>query len=653
MIREAIQQVVERENLSAEVAQKVMAEMMEGKATPSQIASFITAMRMKGETEDELRGFVMAMRNGATKVSAPEGAVDLCGTGGDGSNSFNISTTAAFVVAAAGVPVAKHGNRSVSSRCGSADVLAALGIPVDLGQGQVEECLSGSGIGFMFAPVFHESMRNVLAPRREIGLRTFFNILGPMTNPANVRRQLIGIFDPRIARKMAGVLRELGTERAMIVNGDGMDEITTLGKTHIVELGDGGLREYDISPDMFGLDLAEPGDIKGGDAAENARIMLSVLKGERSPRSDIVALNAAAAIYVAGRATSIHESLEIARDILKNGSGMIKLREFSSVARATEAARQRTEDISKLRSRRILPEVLTERSDEIVQTLLREVLARECGAASVAVLDKDLLDSPSILSVIVLGRMLSLTQDSVKQAVPTTRASTSLSKAIMSSDTLSVIAEYKPSSPSSPPLQIPPDPERAARAYSVPGIAGISVLVEPNYFSGSPELFSFFRFRITAPMLFKDFVVSEAQIELASSLGADAILLIAKALNAKSLDVFIRHSLARGLEPLVELHDEQDLAKLSACKDFKSVKLVGINSRDLRSFETDFTKVQGLKSLLPPGRIVIAESGVRSSEDLVSLEGFDAVLIGNLFMRAEGIEAEVARMVSACRSVAK
>ncbi|MGQ9587557.1 MAG: indole-3-glycerol-phosphate synthase [Thermoplasmata archaeon] len=332
---------------------------------------------------------------------------------------------------------------------------------------------------------------------------------------------------------------------------------------------------------------------------------------------------------------------------------MRKLREFSSAALAMEATRQRTEDISKLRSRRIVPEVLSERSDEIVQALLREVLAKKGGASSIAWLDKDLLDSPSVLSVIVLGRILSFALDDAKPARPSTRASTSLSEAIMSNDTLSVIAEYKPSSPSTPPLQVPPDPEQAARAYSSAGITGVSVLVEPNHFSGSPNLFSFFRSRITAPMLFKDFVVSEAQVELASLLGADAVLLVAKALNAKSLDALIGRILAQGLEPLVEVHDQQDLAKLSACENFESVKLVGINSRDLRSLETDLTGARMLRALIPPGKVVIAESGIQSSQDLVSLSGFDAVLIGNLFMRAEDIEAEVARMVSACRRVAR
>ncbi|HUU07130.1 MAG TPA: anthranilate phosphoribosyltransferase, partial [Thermoplasmata archaeon] len=236
MIQEGIRLAAEGTALSVDLAEGIMDEMMSGKATPSQMASFLTAMRVKGETKDELLGFVKCMRSKAKRVSAPEGAVDLCGTGGDGARTFNISTVASFVVAACGVPVAKHGNRAISSRSGSADVLTALGIPITLAQADVERCVKETGIGFMFAPRFHESMRNVMATRREIGIRTFFNILGPMSNPADVKRQLIGVYDPRIARTVAEVMHDLGSERVMVVHGAGMDEITNTGPTKVVEL---------------------------------------------------------------------------------------------------------------------------------------------------------------------------------------------------------------------------------------------------------------------------------------------------------------------------------------------------------------------------------------------------------------------------------
>ena len=649
MIREAIRDVVERHDLSCDVARSVMLEIIGGRATPSQVASFATAMRMKGETQEELKGFVLAMRQLATRVSAPEGAVDLCGTGGDGSGSFNISTASSFVVAAAGVPVAKHGNRSMSSRCGSADALAALGISVDMGPEQVEACLAQTGMGFMFAPRFHESMRNVAATRREIGVRTFFNILGPMTNPAMVRRQLIGVYDRSLASKMAAVLRDLGSSHIIIAHGSGMDEITNLGETHILEMRDGVAREYTVSPSDFGLDMAEPEDLRGGDPLCNARIMLSVLRGERSPRADVVALNAGAAIYAGGKACSMHEGVDMALELLRDGRGLAKLWEFAEKVRTIEVEAQKSMGPKSLIERRVLPEVMCTRAEEISAALAERISALEGGQAALRALDPAMLMEPNALSVIVLERMLSILSDGLVQPPKADHEHSSLLRRIRESEGIALIAEYKPKSPASPPLHLPPEPEHAASAFSSRSIAGVSVLVEQKYFSGGPDMFSFFRQRLSLPMLFKDFVVTEEQLELASRLGSDAVLLIAKVLHRDALDRLIHSCLSRGLEPLAEVHDEQDLTKLSGTEAFDSIKMVGVNCRDLRTLETDLGVFARLRPSLPENKVVIAESGIRTVTDIKRVRSADAVLIGSMLMSNEDLCSGLDSVLKACR----
>ena len=380
MIQEGIRLAVEAKDLTSEMANDIMDEMMSGEAAPSQMAAFLTAMRMKGETKDELVGFVRSMRSRATKVRASPGAIDLCGTGGDGMSTFNISTVSAFVVAAAGASVAKHGNRAVSSRSGSADMLMALGIPTDLNHEGVERCLGDTGIGFMFAPEFHRSMRNIAPTRRELGIRTFFNILGPMANPAFVKRQLIGVYDPKLGPIMAEVLNDLGTEHAMIVNGSGMDEITTLGPTEITELREGRIDHHVISPSEFGLDLAERSELVGGSAMDNARAAIDVLRGEESHRSDIVALNSGAALYLAGKAADIHEGLSIAQKTLRSGDAIAKLKQFHDSCVEFESKTQLEADVLQLRGERIQPKVLKARCAELSADLYHQISSIDARA---------------------------------------------------------------------------------------------------------------------------------------------------------------------------------------------------------------------------------------------------------------------------------
>jgi len=327
-IREALINVVEGKDLSRDQAFGAALEIMEGRATTAQIGGFLTGLRMKGESVDEITGFVTAMRKMVMPVPARAAdIVDTCGTGGDGKGTFNISTVAALVAAGAGCKVAKHGNRSVSSRCGSADLLERLGVNIEMTPARAAACIDEVGIGFLFAPAFHPAMKHAAGPRKELGIRTIFNILGPLTNPARARRQLLGVYDKRLVRPVAQVLLNLGCERALVVHGaDGLDEITVTGPTYVAEVRDGVLREYTLCPDDFDLARQDAADLRADGGEENTLICRAILENEGGARQDVVVLNAAAAIYVAGRADTINEGITQARVAIASGRAREKLR---------------------------------------------------------------------------------------------------------------------------------------------------------------------------------------------------------------------------------------------------------------------------------------------------------------------------------------
>ncbi len=329
MITEVISKLVEGGNLSEKEVTAVFDLMMEGELPESQMAAFLTALRMKGETVSEITGVAKALLGKAEKIDCDrETAVDLCGTGGDGSGTFNISTTAAFIVSGAGVTVAKHGNRSVSSPVGSADVLEALGVKIGISPSLAQKCLSETGIAFLFAPVYHPAMRNVAKCRKELGIRTVFNLIGPVVNPAGVKNQVMGVYSPQLLVPVAEVLENLGSQKVMVVHGEGcMDEITVTGSTKVAELRDGEIAEYDLHPEDFGVKTGSQEELRGGaSAAENAEITLSVLRGgENGAKTDASLLNAMAAIYVSGKAASLAEALVLAKDSLLSGAALGKL----------------------------------------------------------------------------------------------------------------------------------------------------------------------------------------------------------------------------------------------------------------------------------------------------------------------------------------
>jgi anthranilate phosphoribosyltransferase len=330
MIKEAIAKVVTGTSLTEAEAEGVMREIMQGEATDAQIAAYITALRMKGEAVEEITGSARVMREKAVhiRLDAPF-QVDTCGTGGDLSHTFNISTTVAFVVAGAGVAVAKHGNRSVSSKSGSADVLQALGINIEMPAQRIEECLNEIGIAFLFAPMMHQAMKYAIGPRREIGIRTIFNLLGPLTNPAGVKAQIMGVYSANLTGLLAQALGNLGLTRAYVVHGmDGLDEITVVDRTKVSEYKDGTVTDYFIHPSDFDLPMGKPEDLKGGDARDNAAIALQVLKGQLGPRRDIVLLNASAGLTAAGKAKDFRDGILLAGEAIDSGAALQKLEQL-------------------------------------------------------------------------------------------------------------------------------------------------------------------------------------------------------------------------------------------------------------------------------------------------------------------------------------
>ncbi len=327
MIKEAIGKLIEKKDLTREEMVGVMNEIMTGNATPAQIGGFLTALRLKGETVEEITGAALVMREKVTKIKVKkELIVDTCGTGGDLPNTFNISTIAAFVVAGCGLAVAKHGNRAVSSQCGSADLLEGLGVNLDVKVETVEKCIEEIGIGFLFAPLLHGAMKYAIGPRKEMGIRTIFNILGPLTNPASAQVQVLGIYSDKLTQTIAGVLKNLGSKHAFVVHGeDGLDEITTISPTKVSELKEGKVTTYSIKPEDFDIKRAKSNDILGGDVPHNVKIAHDVLEGKKGPQRDIVLLNAAAAIVAGGKAKDLKEGIKLAEEAIDSGKAKEKL----------------------------------------------------------------------------------------------------------------------------------------------------------------------------------------------------------------------------------------------------------------------------------------------------------------------------------------
>lgn len=590
-----LNKIIEQKHLTRAEAERAIELIVRGETLPEHIGGLLVGLRLKGATLDEVVGFASAMRAHAQRVQVErDDLIDICGTGGDGAGTFNISTTVAFVVAGAGVGVAKHGNRAVSSNCGSTDVLGALGIQAALNPVDAAEALARTGLGFFDAPTFHPAMKRLAEIRRSLGVRTVFNLLGPLTNPAGVRYQLMGIYDRNLLELVANALRELGTTEAMVVAGeDGLDEITLTGKTHVAHLRAGQVRLHTLEPADAGLNVAPKEALLGKGPRENAQIILEVLSGSKGPCRDVVLFNSAAALMVVGRADNLREGVRLAAESIDSRRAMDVLGKHRQSSGAS-SAKADTARLDPAR-RSVLDEIAESTRARVAQAKLDESMSELSARARVARRPYDF-------------------------------------RALFDRSGTNVIAEVKLASPSEGDIAPGADPVRIAGEYLENGAVALSILTEPHYFKGDLAYLRAIRERYPdARLLMKDFVLDEYQLLQARAYGADAVLILLAMLEpsrARSL-----YSIAKGfgLTPLVEVHDEKELelaVKMGA-------ELIGINNRDLKTMAVSLDASERLARLAPATAALISESGIKTHEDVKKLQrlGYKGFLVGTHFMR--------------------
>jgi len=590
--------LVEGRSLSADAMRGAMHTIMSGEATPVQIGAFLVALSIKGETVEEIAAAAEVMRELArsVEVKGPH-LIDTCGTGGDACGTFNISTAAAFVVAAAGGRVAKHGNRSVSSRCGSADVLEAAGVDLTLTPQQVADCIERIGVGFLFAPQHHGAMKHAVGPRRELGLRTLFNLLGPLSNPAGAPNQLLGVFAEAWVEPLAQVLHQLGSEHVLVVHAeDGLDEISIGAPTRVAELHHGRVDVYTITPEQFGFERAPLETLTVDGAGASLDIVRSVLDNRPGPARDIVTLNAGAAIYAADLEESLEQGIRRAATVIENGSARAKLEALVELSRSFS------------RSKR----TVTHNPPDI----LRKILARKA---------EEIQHRSRRVPIELLQEHI--------QAASAPRGFYQSLRHRLEAEKPAVIAEIKKASPSQGVIREDFKPVEIALSYAEAGATCLSVLTDRDFFQGAEANLQLARAACPLPVLRKDFIIDPYQVYEARAIEADCILLIVAALENEKMEELAQLAQELGMDVLIEVHDAGELERCLAL----DVPLVGINNRNLRTFETSLQTTMDLLDRIPSDRLVVTESAIHTPEDVALMRenGVHAFLVGEAFMRAE------------------